>query len=137
MAKASPIVLDLNQLQAGIPALTPALGQVHAEAAALCLDNQGHPASVALYVRKQKGSFQLVRQAVSKQMKQAYLDMIRTTELGACGIALLLVIQITGKTAIKQSRRGTGFDYWIGSPDQTGAALPFQDSARLEVSGIL
>jgi len=36
------VVLDLRQLEAGIPALTQALGRVHAEAAAVCLENQGH-----------------------------------------------------------------------------------------------
>ncbi|MEG3845987.1 hypothetical protein QT971_01810 [Microcoleus sp. herbarium19] len=38
-------------------------------------------------------------------------------------------------TVIERSRKGTGFDYWLGIQDST-ATLPFQRMARLEVSGI-
>ena len=34
---------------------------------------------------------------------------------------------------MRRSRKGTGFDYWLGSGSDT---LGFQDTARLEVSGI-
>jgi len=33
---------------------------------------------------------------------------------------------------IQRSRKGTGFDYWMGDE----SALPFQNKARLEISGI-
>jgi len=36
---------------------------------------------------------------------------------------------------IERSRKGTGFDYWLGSADEVGE-LPFQNKVRLEVSGI-
>jgi hypothetical protein len=44
----------------------------------------------------------------------------------------LLVIDRTEYTVIERSRKGTGFDYWLG----TEADTLFQNKARLEVSGI-
>ncbi|MGF2035309.1 MAG: hypothetical protein RMZ43_008345 [Nostoc sp. CmiVER01] len=35
----------------------------------------------------------------------------------------------------ERSRKGTGFDYWLGSEDEAGE-LPFQNKVRLEVSGL-
>lgn len=131
------VVLDLRQLEAGIPALTEALGRVHAEAAAVCLDNQGHRESVKLVVRK-IGTPQYVLRwpDLTDTMRRAYNDLVNAAELGACGVALLLVRDHTGLTAIQQSRRGTGFDYWLG-PEPAADQLVFQNAARLEVSGIL
>lgn len=133
---AGKIVLRLNDLSGGIPALTASLGLVHAESASVCLEDQGHPTTTPLNVRDiQEQTFEIDRHDVTDEMRRAYADKGRATELGACGIALLLVRQITGLTAIRQSRKGTGFDYWLGPANGTG--LAFQDSARLEVSGLL
>lgn len=44
-------------------------------------------------------------------------------------------MKLTDLTIIERSRKGTGFDYWLGNQDST-AILPFQHMARLEVSGI-
>lgn len=133
----SVVVLDLRQLEAGIPALTQALGRVHAEAAAVCLENQGHQEPVRLVVRKtDRPQYALSWPALTETMRRAYEDLERATELGAYGVAILLVRDQTGLTAIRQSRKGTGFDYWLG-PDGTDDQLVFQSAARLEVSGIL
>ena len=48
------------------------------------------------------------------------------------GIAVLLAQKEIGYTVIKRSRKGTGFDYWMGDI----SAYPFQNKARLEISGI-
>jgi hypothetical protein len=137
MAKAKPVVLDLKTLGAGIPALTAAIGAMHAESAAVCLENQGHAESVELLVSENKEQFELRRKPVSARMRRAYFDLQNATELGACGIALLLARELTGLTAIQQSRKGGGFDYWLGPANQPADTLAFQNSARLEVSGIL
>jgi hypothetical protein len=39
---------------------------------------------------------------------------------------------LTGLTILERSRKGTGFDWWLGNDDNL-----FQKKARLEVSGIL
>jgi len=138
MSESPRVALDLHKLGEGIPALTPALGQVHAECAAVCLEHQGHDESVELHVRKlPKTRYELSRPPVTDVMRRAHSDLQRATEFGACGIALLLAREVTGLTAIQQSRKGTGFDYWLGPADQPPDVLAFQNSARLEVSGIL
>lgn len=132
------VVLDLRHLDAGIPVLTDALGQVHAQAAAVCLASQGHQEPVPLAVRGiDRPQYVLRWPAPTETMRErAYHDMERATELGACGVAILLVRDQTGLTAVQQSRKGNGFDYWLG-PEGADDQLVFQNAARLEVSGIL
>ena len=64
-----------------------------------------------------------------------YADLQEATEYGACGIALLVAVRLTGMSRVEQSAKGTGVDYWLG-PDVSGQGI-FQRAARLEVSGIL
>ena len=47
-------------------------------------------------------------------------------------MAILLIRALTGYTVIERSRKGTGFDWWLGTEDNL-----FQGEGRLEVSGIL
>jgi hypothetical protein len=135
-----PILLNLVSLIEGIPALTPALGGTLAEAAAVCFANQGHGESCLLQVQweVEQRAFTLHRLLVSEPMLRAYRDMQEATELGACGVAILVVRDITGHTVVERSVKGTGFDYWLGTVHSSEAGLePFERKARLEVSGIL
>src|SRR5947209_9202128 len=63
---------------------------------------------------------------------QATYDTEEATEFGACGIAILVTLDLTGFT-IQRAFKGGGFDYWLGVMD---VDRPFQNLARLEVSGI-
>ena len=45
----------------------------------------------------------------------------------------ILIVELTEYTVVRRSRKGTGFDYWLGHQN---AVAPFQDAARLEISGI-
>lgn len=138
MKQVPTIILNLDELRSGIPALTAALGQVHAESAAVCLQNQGHSNLVPLHVPNVvEKRFELSSPEVTDSMQRAYADLQRATELGACGVGLLLAREITGLTAIQQSRKGTGFDYWLGPSTPNPNTLVFQNAARLEVSGLL
>lgn len=120
-----------------MPALTAAMGAVLKESAAVCLDHHGHPSPVTLHLKKiSKPTALLNWPSVTQVMKNTYNDMQRTTEQGACGIAIMLVRYVTGLTVVEQSKKGTGFDYWMG-PDESEECLPFANKARLEVSGIL
>ncbi len=134
------VALYLASLIEGIPALTPALGGTLAEAAAVCLANQGHGERCLLQVRWQseQRAFILHRPLVSEPMRRAYRDLQEATELGACGVAVLVAREITGHTAIERSVKGTGFDYWIGTFNSPERGLePLERKAHLEVSGIL
>ena len=63
-------------------------------------------------------------------MRRTYDDPEEATEEGACGVAILRARALTGLSVVRRARRGTGFDYYLGTED----ALDFQ--ARLEVSGV-
>jgi len=71
---------------------------------------------------------------VDEQQRRCYNDLQEATERGACAIAILLIQKATGKIVIERSRKGTGFDYWLGDHDDDQLMA---GKARLEVSGIL
>ncbi len=71
---------------------------------------------------------------VSNQQQQTYADLHEATEYGACAIAILVVENTTRNVVVERSKKGTFFDYWVGSE---GKGELFQGRARLEVSGIL
>jgi hypothetical protein len=50
-------------------------------------------------------------------------------------MAIVLLREMTGRKAIGRSKKGPGFDYWIGDTDDD--ELIFSNMARPEVSGIL
>jgi hypothetical protein len=126
-------MLILMRLGEGCPALTPSCGRSLAESAAVCLEERGHDGQVKLVViGDYETAFRLVRPSVTDQMSRCYNDPEEATELGACGVAVLLIRELVGFTVVERSRRGTGFDYWLG---EEGDDL-FARKARLEVSGI-
>ena len=69
---------------------------------------------------------------ISEQLKRTYGDPDENTEEGACGIALLLLMNLTEHTVVRRSRKGTGVDYFLGDVND----FLFQNTVRLEVSGI-
>ncbi|MCX5770926.1 MAG: hypothetical protein NTZ09_11730 [Candidatus Hydrogenedentes bacterium] len=125
--------LDLEVLTEGMGGLTPAMGEVMAECASVCLEERGHRSGILLRV---SGAFafscRLRWPNTTEQMRRCHNDREVATENGAYGIAILLVRKETGYKALERSMKGGGFDYWVGKD----AALPFQYKARLEVSGI-
>ena len=127
-------MLDLSTLGSGsIPAITPALGSMLAEAAGVCLESQGHPPNVQLTVRGFiNRDHSLTWPPISQQALRAWNDTEYATEHGAIGIALILARWEFPYEVIEASRKGTGFDYWLGdASDDT-----FQRKGRLEISGI-
>lgn len=126
--------IDLNNLSYGLPGLTSQMGGALAQAAAVCLEDQEHTVGVSLSVSGVfTKSFAVHWPEVSDQTRRCYNDPEEATEWGACGVAILLVLALTDYTVVERSRKGTGFDYWLGHEDDD---LPFQHKARLEISGI-
>ena len=68
-------------------------------------------------------------------MRRCWNDLEYATEQAAYGVALLLIQQLTDFAVVERSRKGTGFDYWLGTGSELGKQ-PFSKTARLEVSGI-
>lgn len=136
MEQAKNRTLTLTDLAKGLPGITSAFGTMLAEAGAVCFADRQHSNGVELKVDGSfQAKFQVYWQQISEQMKRCYNDEEFTTELGAYGVAFLLVLNLTNHTILKRSRRGTGFDYWLGKTNDKDV-LPFQDKQRLEVSGI-
>ena len=126
--------LDLSTLTDGCRHLSAAVVRVHAEAAAVCLSEIPHQAGVSLRVTgKHRVVYSMNWPPVTPMMRRSHGDQDEATELGACGIAFHLIQDLEEKHVIERSRKGTGFDYWLGDDDDE---LPFQNKARLEVSGI-
>lgn len=126
--------LDLEDLSSGELGLTPAVGGSMAEAASVCLEDEGHGIWLVLTI---DGIFEEVfdvrRLVVTGQMRGAHVDPRKATESGACGIAILSIQTLTGLKVLEQAMVGTGFDYWLTSNQ---GSLPFQGAVQLEVSGV-
>ena len=129
-------MLDLNDLSKGLaPAISSAIGSAMAEAAGVCLESQGHRQGARLHVMGSLYSTHaLVWPNIDMQARLSWADLHQATEWGATALAVLLLVRETGYAVIKRAAKGTGIDYWLGPEDQ---GPPFQDAARLEVSGIL
>lgn len=132
MNQATNITLD--DLRNGIVGLTPSVGSFYAEAASVCLDNQGHssPASMEVFMHDGQSTVTTTINwvALDDQAKRNWTDLQEATEYGACGIAALIWCNPRGLKMVRATK-GTGIDYWL-----TDGPL-MQCSARLEVSGIL
>lgn len=126
-------MLNLNDLGKGLPAITPAFGKALAEAGGICLESEGHLEGKELRVLGDSDKqYSLSWPPVTEQALRCWNDPEVATEHGAVGIAVLLAKEEIGYAVIERSRKGTGFDYWMGD-DST---VPFQSKARLEISGI-
>ena len=130
--------LVLTKLAEGLPGITPTVGAYLAEAGAIRFEDQNHRKGVELSV---DGDFEAIYevywQDVTEQMLRSWRDHEYTTEHAACGVALLLICDLTEYTVISRSQKDTGFDYWIGTEEEDEGELPsFENKVRLEVSGI-
>lgn len=128
--------LDLALLGRGLPGVSPAWGDFLAEASAVCLEHHNHPRGVQLRVR---GRFETSipvhwSTTVTEQVLASWDDQRELAQFGACGVAIVVVLKLTANKVIRRARIGTRVDYWLAAADST---LPFQQAARLEVSGIL
>jgi hypothetical protein len=130
-------VLDLSALAEGMPGLTPACGTALAQSAAVCLEERKHERGVTFNLTGiDNDQFPIEWPQTDDQTRRCYNDLHEATEYGACGIAILLLYNLTAMVVIERSRKGTGFDYWLGDQEDEDGTL-FSGKARLEVSGIL
>lgn len=109
-----------------------------AEAAIVCLDNQKHKPECALKIYGDLTGiiiFSWSFNAMTNEIKDTWNDLQEATEDGATYIAIVIISYLTPLKVIKRSVKGTGFDYWLGEKEDQN--YPFQEKARLEISGIL
>ncbi len=124
----------LSQLSTGWPRLSAAMGQVMAESASACLEDRGHALQVKMRViGLHMAVYTVHRLPVTDQLRSTRNDLQDAIEWGACGIAILVISDVTDYTIVEKAWKGGGFDYWLGDKNDP----LFQKRARLEVSGIL
>jgi hypothetical protein len=129
---------DLTQHLPERPGWSVVFGAACAEAAATCLDEQGHNAPTKLQLDSVAPcEVEIDWNPLDDIAARFNADMEVATEYGAYAIAALLMPHLTGLTVIERSikGKGLGFDFWLG--DISDRERLFQRKARLEVSGIL
>ncbi len=128
--------IKLNDIKKEVPGLTKSWGETRLEATLICLDYHQHKSPVNLKVEGQnKIDFMLNwKNKITLKMRNTWKDLQEVTEKGAEGIAVLLVSYLTNYKIVQRSAKGSGIDYWLSEKD---SILPFQNSARLEISGLL
>lgn len=130
-------VLLFQDFDQGHPGISKAIAECYAEAASLCLEDQGHSSGVALKVQGFQNSSFVLDWKAGDQRKDLAWDRDDATECGACCIAIVLICRLTGLRVIERAQKGTRVDYWLGTADDDEP--PFSEKsvkARLEVSGI-
>lgn len=133
----NPPDLRLHDLAQGThPGLSAIQGAALAEAAAVCLEHVKHDPGVTLQVHGlARREYRVQWDRVSEQSRRTWADLQEATEYGASAIAALLAADMLGLCILSRSKKRTGFDYWLGP--RTGVSALFQETSRLEVSGIL
>lgn len=108
-----------------------------AEAAIVCLDNQNHKSECKLKIQGNLTGIIILSwtSVITNEIKDTWNDLGEATEYGATYIAIVIISYLTTLKVIKRSVKGTGFDYWLG--EKKDQNYPFQEKARLEISGIL
>ena len=153
-------MLDLNDLAGGgNPGITAEKGAGLTQAAAVCLEEQGHQQGALLTIRGNVSNrtCPLAWPPVNLQDRRTWNDDQEATAEGASGIAALLANRAIGHQVILRSRKSTpqdptGFDYWLGDDNIANMSdaertatesLAFQLAddnlvarARMEISGI-
>ena len=115
----------------GMPAVSVSAGTYFTEAAAVCLEQKHSPGASLSVKGIATRQYLLVWPPADDQQRNTHADSQDATEHGACAIAFVLCRELTGYKAVQQSRKSTGFDYWLGNEG------PELFCARLEISGIL
>jgi len=125
-------IFSLNQ-QTYIPSAR--FCELMAEAALVCFDNQNHKEVISIKIEGAIADdlcFQLEK--VTERIKDNWRDLEEATEYGATCIAIWIILKFTKYQVVQRSPKKTGFDYWLDFQD---SEYPFQNRAKLEISGIL
>lgn len=125
--------LQLSDLQKGMPGITTVEGAFLQENAMVALHKANHhsPTKITLTGVANRDIQLSWDDSVDQQMLNSYNDEQENVEFAAMGISALLTPYLTDYTVVMRSRKGTGFDFWLGQKN-----APWTMLAVLEVSGI-
>ena len=142
MTFAPPKSIVLESLKEGILVISGGSHCYFLERCLFSLDMQGHKSGAMLCVNtKENGTAQSDQfaiewsTAIDDSLRRRNADVVRSTEYSACGLAFLVIRELTSYTAIEEAPRGTTVDYYLSSKDRDDDLI-FNHTARLEVSGI-
>lgn len=128
------MVIDVTKIKEGLPGVSPVSAAHLYESFMVCMNHHAHSDNKLLEIDGQEDPIALKwENACDDVILRTYADMQYATEHGAVCLSIMLTVSYTPFTVIERSRKGTGFDYWLGEKN----AELFQKKARLEVSGIL
>jgi hypothetical protein len=128
---------QFDSLRAGKLGVSSAYGSAIAEAAAYCLyRNQHHNPGRLVLTLKTSMITGLLWSEVGSELDSTWADSKEAVEYGAYAVAIAVSVKITKFRRVERcAQSGTGIDIWL--TDSTDDRGIFQQSARLEVSGIL
>ena len=113
---------------------------MYMEACIWCMDHHGHSNGVDLDVlfEKKNLTYQVCwsDEFIDIQKIRSHYNIDDALPFGAEIIAFFVCLAHTNFNYLNRAIRKTGIDYWLGFKD-ANPNLPFQNSGRLEVSGIL
>ena len=136
---ANTVILDMDDLNADIPALTDALTLRMQEAVVMCMEPHGHSSGVSCDLR----NFDEVLADLRIQWKMSYSESIRRSfgdsrnaaERAGEAIAILIILAFTNYTVVERARIKSGFDFWLSRTDDDDDYL-FQHEMGLESKGL-
>jgi hypothetical protein len=127
----------LENIKSLVPFMSDSWAAARCEAAAFCLEHNTHKAGISMNSHVPGNPTYLLYWSliIDKKIKNTFNDTQVATEEGAEGMAALFVNELTPYQIIRRSAKTTGIDYYLGY--KSDSKLIYQDSARLEVSGLL
>ena len=133
-----PIILDLDDLNTDIPALTYSFATQMKEAVVMCMTPHSHTSGIVCSLRDFERQIAEVhirwKTMYSERIRRAFGTATNAAERAGEGIAILTILARTDYTVIERARIGDGFDFWLGLSDDD--QFPFQHEAGLEAKGL-
>lgn len=123
----------LDDILEGMPGITPIEGADLQENCVVMLHRSNHksPTNLVLSGITDERVNVVWKDDFNLQKDRTHYDRQVNTERSAVCISVLLAKKLTDYTVIMRSRKGTGFDYLLGTEEDF-----FNPKARLEISGI-
>lgn len=131
--------LHLDTLKEGLPGVTKTVGSFLAEAAALCLESNGHQSGLTIQLGGDvETSFQLFwTDVVTEQVKKTWKDKNESSEYGATAIAILVLLGLTDFIISERGIQTGTADYLLTTKENNSNLQNLKPPiAHLEVSGI-
>ncbi len=130
---------QLDELQ-NLVRLPAGKAGMYIEACVWCMDQNGHPNGIELNLDFNKKTYVYPvywpENKIDIKKVRNHYNIDDALPFGTEAIAFFISMTHSGFDGLQRSTRKTGIDYWLGNKGGD-PNLPFQNSGRLEISGIL